>query len=143
MEFFNIGFQTEKSFPDLIADSGRKLRFDFALYDDNKGLVGLIEYQGEQHYKEHKRRPNFGKYQREVTDQMKRDYCTEHNIPLYEIRYDEDIPTSVRNILLELNLIHADPVPSPETGRCNDHDESQYPTGETPVEEVPCPVTDG
>ena len=70
---------------------------------------------------------------------MKYDYCTEHHIPLRIIRYDEDIPTSVRNILLEFNLIHANPVPSPETGRCNDHRKSEYSDGETPAEEVPCP----
>lgn len=120
------------------------MRFDFAVYDDTKQLIALIEHQGQQHYREahfvngHCVK-DFGKQQREVTDQMKRDYCKSHNIPLYEIRYDEDIPTSVRNILTELNLIHADPVPSPETGRCNDHDESQYPAGAIPAEEVPCP----
>ena len=41
------------------------------------------------------------------------------------------------------HMRHANPVPSPETGRCNDHRESEYPVGEIPAEEVPCPVIDG
>lgn len=139
MSNLNVTFAREKTFGDLIGPGGHRLRFDFAIYDQENHLIALIEHQGQQHYKAYPHLENFGKQQREITDQMKRDYCAEHNIPLREIRYDDDIPTSVRNILQEFNLIHADPVPSPETGRCNDYRESEYPTGETPAEEVPCP----
>lgn len=42
-------YQEEYSFPDLVAESGRALRFDFAVFDDNGDLDFLIEYQGIQH----------------------------------------------------------------------------------------------
>ena len=43
-------FQEEYSFPDLVSSSGRPLRFDFAVFDDEGNLDFLIEYQGIQHY---------------------------------------------------------------------------------------------
>ena len=45
-----LTFQEEYSFPDLISTSGRPLRFDFAVFDDNGDLDFLSEYQGIQHY---------------------------------------------------------------------------------------------
>lgn len=43
-------YQEEYSFPDLVSSSGRPLRFDFAVFDDEGNLDFLIEYQGIQHY---------------------------------------------------------------------------------------------
>ena len=45
-----MNFTEEYSFPDLISSSGRPLRFDFAVFDDDGTLDFLIEYQGIQHY---------------------------------------------------------------------------------------------
>ena len=45
-----MNFTEEYSFPDLISSSGRPLRFDFAVFDDDSSLDFLIEYQGIQHY---------------------------------------------------------------------------------------------
>ena len=45
-----LEFEEEYSFPDLVSSSGRPLRFDFAVFDDNGDLEFLIEYQGIQHY---------------------------------------------------------------------------------------------
>lgn len=44
-----LPYKEEYSFPDLVAESGRPLRFDFAVFDDNGDLDFLIEYQGIQH----------------------------------------------------------------------------------------------
>lgn len=74
---------------------------DFAIYDKDR-LLAFVEFQGIQHYK------NFGiwgKTEREETDEMKRNYCMEIGIPLFEIRYDEDIPSCVAKILSTLKLI--------------------------------------
>lgn len=68
----------------------------------NEKLECLLEYQGEQHYKD---AGWFGALQREETDQLKRDYCNERNIPLHEIRYDQDIETELNKILKLHNLI--------------------------------------
>ena len=46
----NLPFQEEYSFPDLVSSSGRPLRFDFCVFDDNGDIDFLIEYQGIQHY---------------------------------------------------------------------------------------------
>ena len=45
-----LNFQEEYSFPGLVSTSGRPLRFDFAVFDDNGDIDFLIEYQGIQHY---------------------------------------------------------------------------------------------
>lgn len=107
----NVKYMTEYKFKDLYTGNKHYLRFDFALFD-KETLVALIEYQGQQHYKE-VINEEFGKQQREVTDPMKRAYCKAHNIPLFEIRYDSPIEESVNAILTQLSLKHANPVPSP------------------------------
>lgn len=103
---WGVEYSTEYMFSDLIGDV-EPLRFDFSIMKDGN-LLGLVEYQGKQHYIEY---PNsqFGKYQREVSDPKKRQYCSEHNIPLFEIRYDEDIESSLITILEALQV---NPVPS-------------------------------
>jgi DNA-directed RNA polymerase subunit RPC12/RpoP len=67
----------------------KPLPFDFAIFDDKK-LICLIEYQGEQHYKA---LDYFGGEegfeQRKINDNIKRKYCIENNIPLIEIPYWE------------------------------------------------------
>ena len=89
----NILYFREYIFSDLLSSKGYPLKFDFAIFE-NEELKCLIEYQGEQHYNE----SDFGKQQREETDPLKRAYCKEHNIPLYEIRYDEDIEERLEEI---------------------------------------------
>lgn len=106
----NISYKPEYKFKDLYVGNKHYLRFDFGLIEKNK-LVALIEYQGQQHFEE-RINSEFGKQQREVTDPMKRKYCYENNIPLYEIRFDDNVEEKVNSILIELNLKHANPVPS-------------------------------
>lgn len=99
----NIKFKIEYYYDDLRNKSGNLLRFDFALLDDINNVILLIEYQGKQHYIDY---TEFGLYQRQYSDQAKRDYCQKNNILLYEIRYDEDINTSLSSILNENNLLN-------------------------------------
>jgi len=77
------------------------LYFDFAIFDKD-GKVNLVEYQGEQHYID---RGNFGKQQREVTDKMKKEYCSTNNIPLFEIRFDKDIKCEMDKIIAQVNPV--------------------------------------
>ena len=76
-----IDFKREYSFDDL--QDIDKLRFDFAIFKNNK-LIKLIEVQGEQHYTT---RGLFYKETIAKHDEMKREYCKNHNIPLLEIKY--------------------------------------------------------
>lgn len=85
----NIVFETQKTFNDLKLI--RPLRFDFYI----PTLNILIEYQGVQH----QRSGCFGKQQREITDEIKRIYCKEKNIILYEIWYNENIEDRLCQIL--------------------------------------------
>lgn len=81
-------FTEEYTFPDLVSSSGRPLRFDFAVFDDNGELDFLIEYQGIQHYEA---KSKFGGYsglrKQQYNDMKKREYCAKHNILLIVIPY--------------------------------------------------------
>lgn len=83
-----LDYKEEYSFPDLVSSSGRPLRFDFAVFDDDGDLDFLIEYQGAQHYEA---RPKFGGkqglYRQKYNDEQKRKYCALHNYNLVIIPY--------------------------------------------------------
>lgn len=96
----NIKYKKQYTFLDLKSSKGRCLRFDFAVFDDDK-LIFLIEYQGIQHFLD---RNWFGKQQREVTDSLKQEYCKSNNIKLYQIKFDEDIEQKINEILIEHNI---------------------------------------
>lgn len=103
----NIEFETQYTFKDLKGPNGGVLRFDFAIKID-KQLKALIEYQGKQHYSDCSS-IDFGKYQREQTDGIKRHYCSENNIPLFEIAYNDDVDEMLNYII---NTLYGNLVPS-------------------------------
>ena len=83
-----IKFTIEYAFDDLVATSGRPLRFDFAVFDDDGDLWFLIEYQGEQHYRSvSKFNGGKGLNRQKYNDGKKVQYCHEKNIPLIVIPY--------------------------------------------------------
>lgn len=99
LEKNNISYIKEYSFPDLKTSKGGYPRFDFAIFSKD-GLYCLIEYQGIQHYKIYS--GDFGDYEREVTDNLKKEYCKEKNISFYEIKYDENTLQKLQEILKPL-----------------------------------------
>lgn len=105
---YGISFKTSFSFPDLLSPLGYPVFFDFAIHDDN-GNIKLIEYQGIQHFIPQE--DHFGDYQREITDPLKKKYCTDNKIHLYEITYQENIKEKLDKILSE---IYVNFVPSSE-----------------------------
>lgn len=108
LKFLGIRYEREYSFDDLRTNSGKCMRFDFALFQNEK-LIGLIEFQGIQHYRSDTSDLHFGRQQREETDTAKRDYCKKHDIPLFEIPYNEHIEYATLCAVTEL---YANPVPS-------------------------------
>ena len=84
----NINFSKEYSFSDLKTDKGYVVRFDFAIFENNK-LAYLIEFDGRQHYDgpEAKWIHSCSKEEIQQRDQMKSQYCKEHNIKLKRIPY--------------------------------------------------------
>lgn len=108
---YNIHFSRQYYFNNLKGPGGGYLYFDFAFFDENNNLIGLLEYQGKQHY-EPQPNSDFGKYQREVSDGLKKQYCTNNNIILFEITYLDDIQKSVSKII---NTLYGNLVPSLES----------------------------
>lgn len=93
LEDAGLNFKEEYSFPDLVSNTGRPLRFDFAVFDDDGDLDFLIEYQGIQHYQPKEKFGGWAGFRKQqFNDMMKRDYCRKHNIKLIAIPYtDENI----------------------------------------------------
>ena len=79
------------------------MRFDIAILKNEK-LVGLIEYQGIQHYGNiYNLTEADWKYTLE-RDKLKKEYCKNNNIPLEEIRYSDNIINRLKDILKRWNL---------------------------------------
>ena len=88
LEEAGLNFVEEYSFPDLVSSSGRPLRFDVAVFDDEGNLDFLIEFQGIQHYQaKSKFGGASGLRKQQYNDMQKRRYCKEHNIILVAIPY--------------------------------------------------------
>ena len=91
LDMAGLQYIEEYSFPDLVSSSGRPLRFDFAVLDDNGDVDFLIEYQGIQHYEaKSKFGGTQGLYRQKYNDTQKRLYCQEHGITLVAIPYWEE-----------------------------------------------------
>ena len=85
----NINFISQYTFPDLLGINGGHLRFDFAIFEDNK-LKHLIEFNGKQHYEKPKNKWGEKFEDLQINDQIKKDYCKKNNIELRIIKYDEE-----------------------------------------------------
>lgn len=87
----NIKYKTQYWFKDL--KYKQYLKFDFCILDKNDNIQYLLEYNGIQHYEYvkylHKNENNYKIAQHR--DQLKKDYCINKNIPLYIIKYNEEI----------------------------------------------------
>lgn len=96
-------YQTEYWFPDFICNT-RPYQFDFALFDNEHNLLGLIEYQGDIHftYREGSWNNKATFEERVRRDKAKADYCKNKNIRLFYITYKENIEEKLEEILNEL-----------------------------------------
>ena len=88
---YDVPFEEEYEFDDLIASSGRHLRFDFAVFSEDGSLDFLIEANGIQHYKSvSKFGGKRGVQRQKYNDIQKRKYCLDHNIKLICIPYYDE-----------------------------------------------------
>lgn len=78
-----VNFKQEYSFENLYLNQGWPLRFDFAIFENDK-IVALIECQGEQHYSKSKFFLDDSIFKR---DKLKKEFCLNNKIPLIEIPY--------------------------------------------------------
>lgn len=91
LEMNGVNFKEEYEFPNLKAPSGKPLRFDFAIFDDDGELDFLVEYQGKQHYQAVSKFGGArGLYQQKYNDNLKRRYCAIKGITLIEIPYTDE-----------------------------------------------------
>lgn len=82
----NLKFKQQFSFSDLLNENNNPLKFDFAVFKDDK-LIYLIEFDGRQHYQ-----PVFGEETLKITkyrDGLKNKYCEVNNIKLIRIPFWE------------------------------------------------------
>lgn len=84
LEKYNISFKMEYQFDDLIGTGGKPLRFDFAIFKNNK-IIHLIEFDGEFHFE--KMYINDGHETIKKHDIEKDNYCKMKKIPLTRIPY--------------------------------------------------------
>lgn len=96
----NINFKREYSFKDLYDKN--LLRFDFAIFSNNNQLLGLIEYQGIQHYQPYK---HFDYKTTVYHDLMKKRYCIQNNIPLLILNKDNVLSKDIREWLISIGLL--------------------------------------
>lgn len=94
LQSINIPFVPEFRFDDC--KNKNKLPFDFKITIDHK--LALIEFNGEQHFKESGWQPL--EYI-QTNDKIKRDYCKSKNIHLLDINYNEEhlIPEKINTFI--------------------------------------------
>ena len=84
-------FEEEYTFPGLVADTGKPLRFDFAVFEDEGNIDFLIEYQGRQHYQAvGKYGGRKALYSQQYNDNKKRRFCALNHITLVEIPFTDE-----------------------------------------------------
>ena len=96
---YNIDFQTQYSFNDLVSQQNHPLRFDFAIFKNSK-LYCLIEFQGPQH--KDKNNP-WHTIELEYNDNKKIEYCQEHQYNLILINSIKEIKSIVKGLVIEIN----------------------------------------
>lgn len=96
---YNIQYETQKNFPWLISCNNRHMPLDFFLPEYNVA----IECQGIQHYK------NNGFFTTDIVnenkqrDKYKKCICKQHGLRVFYVKYNENVETSINNIVNELN----------------------------------------
>ena len=104
LQDYNIDYKVQFKIPEC--KNKKVLPFDFAIFLNQK-LIGLIEFQGGQHYKPIKfygGKIEFEKLQKR--DMIKLNYCAKNNVPLLLISYKEkNISVCIKNFLDNLPRI--------------------------------------
>ena len=95
----NINFVTQYKFKDLVSNTGYPLAFDFAIIENNQ-LAYLIEFDGRQHYDTINSWANSDLQSIQYRDELKNQYCKQHNIALIRIPYTHYDQLSIEDLLL-------------------------------------------
>lgn len=97
----NVNFEQQYIFKDC--KYKYVLKFDFAILY-NKDVIGVIEYDGKQHFEPIDFFGGVDGFRKTQTrDEIKNNYCKEHNIPILRIPYTMSIE-EIKNIIYEYYL---------------------------------------
>ena len=98
-----IVFERQYRFKDCV--NRKELPFDFAILDKNGKLLGLIEYDGIQHFKPFKHFGGIVKFKKtQKNDRIKNKYCADNHIRLLRIPYtrtSEEITNEINMFIVE------------------------------------------
>lgn len=86
----NINYKKEVIDERLFHETGRRLRFDFAIYNNKNELQRYIEFDGQQHNNKMQGgvwSQSDNLEERQLRDKIKNDFCLKHNIHLLRIPY--------------------------------------------------------
>lgn len=108
----NIIFNREVILPELVEETGRRLRFDFAIYNQNNQITRFIEFDGRQH----KYGPDNTHWSHSTDtlttiqerDNIKNNFCLKHNYPLIRIPYTKLNTLTIDDLLGNKYLIKGD-----------------------------------
>lgn len=100
----NILFKKEFIFEDCRSDKNYPLRFDFGIIQNNT-LIYLIEYHGEQHYKQNFNLSHEDFLKRLLYDNKKKEYCLKNNIPLIIIPYNHYPNLKIEDLLITSDFL--------------------------------------
>lgn len=107
LEKNNINFETQYTFNDLFIKKKKKtkLRFDFMIYISDRMI--LLEFDGEQHFKETRRFSKDDVQEIHKKDIMKNEYCIKNDIELMRITFKDY--KNIQNIMA--NLLSSTTIP--------------------------------
>jgi len=95
----NIIYNREVVLKELVKETGRRLRFDFIIYNDDNTINRIIEYDGRQHVygpdTDYWSKTNDTLESIKEKDELKNNFCKKHNYKLIRIPY------WIKNITLE------------------------------------------
>ena len=98
----SIKYKTEYVHPILLKDYNRRLRFDFAIFDENDNLKYFIEFQGRQHIEGFDTKYFSNSSPLELIqerDEIKRQFCKKYNYPLIEIPYTKKGKITLQDLI--------------------------------------------
>ena len=106
LQALHITFKEQYTFKDCLTENNRPIRYDFAIFDKNNNVICLIEYNGQQHYSAIDYFGGEDKFkQQQLRDNLKRNYCLSHKIPLIEIPYTELYNLNIQQQLQKKGVI--------------------------------------
>ena len=104
----NINYYYDSPLPELIKETGRRLRFDFIIYDDNfEKPIRFIEFDGRQHI----RGPEAGWSNSDSLetiqerDEIKNRFCADKGYPLVRIPYTKINQMTLEDIMGDKYLL--------------------------------------